>query len=245
MGLLSREASEVIVPTLCSLGLAAEVPSKKLQQDKKERRPQAYSTDTFVIHFPALLSDSKPPSLLFVPSARRGNLRPQQTSFDSLVIFYDYKFTPPNVQGLFTQQLLHLPNVLFVSTNEVNVIKFIISSYKGREYEFQIIFHGTWFKLIMEYHDRSELHSVCEKVLQCCKRALDTICNMIKNLSYRFALFCLQPILQEGDCVKTKYEILPSKKLCHSCEATKSLLRKSWNENILEVSYNFIFGLLI
>ena len=240
--LLSKEASEVIVPTLCSLGLAAEVHSKKLQQVKKERRSRAYSTETLVDHFPASISDSWPP-LLFVPSARRGNLRVQKTSFNSLFILYDYKFTPPDVQGLFTQRILTLPNVLFVSTSEVNVVKFVITS-KGREYELQVIFHSTHLELIIEYNNRSELDSVCEKILQCCKRALDTICKMIKDLSYRFALVCLQPIkLQEGDHLKTKYEILPSKQLCHSCEATKSLLRKSWNENILEVSYNFSFGL--
>ena len=240
--LLSKEASEVIVPTLCSLGLAAEVPSNKLQQVKKEMRPRAYS-DTWVSHFSASLSHSRPPSLLFVPSARRGNLRAQQTSFDSLFIVYDYKFTPPDVQGLFTQQLLTLSNVLFVSTSEINVVKFVIT-YKAREYELQVIFHSTYLELIIEYHDRSELDSVCEKILQCCKRALDTICKMIKDLSYYFALACLQPIkLQEGHQVKTNYEMLPSKQLCHSCEATKSPLRKSWNENILEVSYNFTFGL--
>ena len=239
--LLSTEAREVIVPTLCSLGLAAEVHSHKLQQVKKERRPRAYS-DTLVAHFPVSLSDSRP-SLLFIPSSRRGNLRAQQTSFDSLFIFYDYKFTPPDVQGLFTQQLLTLPNVLFVSTSEVNVVKFVITS-KAREYELQIIFHGTHLELIIEYHDRAELDSVCEKILQCCKRALDKICKMIKDLSYRFALACLQPIkLQEGHNVKTNYEMLPSKQLCHSCEATKSPLRKCWNENISEVSYNFSFGL--
>ena len=241
--LLSKEASEVIVPTLCSLGLAAEVHSNKLQQIKKERRPRAYSPKTLVAHFPASLSDSRPPSLLFVPSARRGNLRAQQTSFESLFIFYDYKFTPPDVQGLFTQRLLTLPNVLFVSTSEVNVVKFVITS-KAREYELQIIFHSTYLELIIEYHNRAELDSVCEKILQCCKRALDKICKMIKDLSYRFALVCLRPIkLQEGHHVKTNYEILPSKQLCHSCEATKSPLRKCWNENILEVSYNFSFGL--
>ena len=233
--LLSKEASEVIVPTLCSLGLAAEVHSNKLQQVKKERHPRTYSTDTLVDHFPVSLRDSRP-SLLFVPSARRGNLRAQQTSFDSLFIVYDYKFIPPDVQGLFTQRLLALPNVLFVSTSEVNVVKFVITS-KAREYELQIIFHGTHLELIIEYHDRAELDSVCEKILQCCKRALDTICKMIKDLSYRFALVCLQPIkLKEGHNVKTNYEMLPSKQLCHSCEATKSPLRKCWNENILEVS---------
>ena len=239
--LLSKEAREVIVPTLCSLGLAAEVHSNKLQQVKKERRPRAYS-DTLVSHFSASLSDSRP-SLLFVPSARRGNLRAQQTSYNSLFIVYDYKFTPPDVQGLFTQRLLTLSNVLFISTSEVNVVKFVITS-KAREYELQVIFHSTYLELIIEYHDKSELDSVCKKILQCCKRALDTICKMIKDLSYRFALVCLQPIkLQEGHHVKTNYEMLPSKQLCHSCEATKSPLRKCWNENILEVSYNFSFGL--
>ena len=245
--LLSKEASEVIVPTLCTLGLATKLSSNKLQQIKKERVPCA-KTDTLVVHFPASLSDAQPPSLLFVPSARRGNLRAQQTSFESLFIVYDYKFTPPDVQGLFTQELLALPNILFVSTSEVNVVKFVITS-KARKHELQIIFHATCLELLIEYHDRVELDSVCEMILQSCKKALNTICKMIKDLSYHFALVCLQPIkLPEGHHFKANYENLSSKQLCHACEATRSPLRKSWKETILQVSlctFNINFALFL
>ena len=232
---LSKEESQIIETTLCSLGLAASINSKNLQVAKRQR--YLPSTDTLEDHFPIA---SPRTSCLFVPSARRGKLRLRQTSSEStsLFIIYDFKFTPPDVQGLFTQQFLSLPKVVFVPTSEVNVIKFIIPLKRG-EYSIQVVFHRTCLELVIDYQYPSELNSICEKVLQCCKTALDVICRMIKDLSYRFALVCLQPQkLQLGHQVETHYEFPSSKRrLCYLCEASKSPLRNCWNKTVLEVSF--------
>ena len=229
---LSKEESQIIESTLCSLGLAASIHSNKLQVIKRQRQP--HSTDTLEDHFPVV---SPRNSWLFVPSARRGELRLQQPSPESLFIIYDFKFTPPDVQGLFTQQFLSLPKVIFVPTSEVNVIKFVIPS-KAGEYNIQVVFHRTALELVIDYQRPSELNSICEKVLQCCKKALDVICKMIKDLTYRFALVCLQPQkLQPGHQVETQYEFLTSKHLCYLCEASKCPLRNCWNKTVLEVSF--------
>ena len=227
----NKELAEIIVNTLCSLGLALKTTAEQVNKRTS-----------------SLANPSTP--LVFIPLARGGTNHMhvlEKPKSSSLYILFNMEINLPipDCQSFFASELLTLKgsSLLTDETSKPNIFKILLQITR-HEYNVILIFQGTYIEVIVEnYVGRGD--DVLGKILQSCKDALVRMSSVLVKFTYKLALECLEQVQISSagyiDLPKRKFEFLPNKKLCLSCEESIGLLRKKWRDVIQKVSHSYLY----
>ena len=215
--LIGDEATEVVVPALCKTGLAVEINESKILF-KVSRQSKKEENEYFISH----------KSYLFIPSARIVGVC-KKKELSSLFIVHQSKVTPPDMIGMFVHTFMTSNTTIQLYPSEDhNAVTLALP--KG--FTLILVFHEDSVELILKSRDPKELATICTEVLVCCISALSGIRTFFPDLSYRYALLCLD----SSNNTINKYEFLPQPvdKLCQICKNSvrKDSQRKAWYDTV-------------
>ena len=227
----NKELADVIVNALCSLGLALKTTAEKVDT----RTSPLKNLDTPLVFIPMARGDT---------SHMHISEKPKLSSLFILFNTAGVNLPIPDCQSFFASELLTLKGTSLV-TGEVykpNIFKILLQITR-HDYIVSFIFQGTYIEVIVEnYEGRGD--GVLGKILHSCKEALIRMSSVLSKFSYKLALACLAtlgsgqaPSGRYIDLSRKGFEYFPTKRLCHKCEESVSLLRKKWREVIQKVSH--------
>ena len=226
--LIGDEATKVVVPAICNAGLAVEINASKMRFPELRQSNKEESEYLISHHKGSKLS------YLFIPSARIGSIC-QVKEQSSLFIVHQSKVIPPDMIGMFVQKFM-ISNTLTVQlypTEDRNAVSLVLP--KG--FTLILVFHEDSVELKLQSRDPKDLiaiTTICTEVLMCCVRALSGIRTFFPDLSYRYALLCLD----SSNNTINKYEFLPQPvdKLCQICKNSvrkdTGSQRKAWYDTV-------------
>lgn len=243
--IVDQGAVDIIVHTLCDLGLGVLIDKGRVADDQAESLKRSNSTGSdHDASLPTLKrQDSTQASeaayYLYIPLARTTALV-ESPNVDSLLLTYESQLIPPHMPAIFVKHFVKLPDVLLVPIVHNNVVQFRFPS----KNTVMLVFHDRFIEIQVEQLKED----MCKRVITCCEDAMQAIAKFIKKLGYKFRLRCLKPTVHQHDGSEDPhkkdiqlelglYEELPNKYLCHACEAhaTRSPVRALWKTTINKV----------
>ena len=224
--MIGDEATKVVVPAICNAGLAVEINASKMRFPEL-RQSNKEESEYLISH-----RKGSKLSYLFIPSAQIGSIC-QVKEQSSLFIVHQSKVIPPDMIGMFVQKFM-ISNTLTVQlcpTQDRNAVSLVLP--KG--FTLILVFHEDSVELKLQSRDTKVLTAIttiCTEVLMCCVSALSGIRTFFPDLSYRYALLCLD----SSNNTINKYELLPQPvdKLCQICKNSvrKDNQRKAWYDTV-------------
>ena len=212
---LGEEAEKIVIPFITESGLGVKLDASDIffpaSVTSQRRRTDSFSyfksTELF----------------LFVPSARRGEYESKK-DLSSLYIVYRSKVSPPNMAGMFFKFLQKISTKLIPGT-----IRNSFSIKMKKETTLTVTFYEELIGLKLHLISK-DMTEIWEEILSLCTVALNKIAVVFRDLTYKFALKCLDSEMDKFEYILDDAE----SPLCDKCRVfpKKGDARKRWHDAV-------------